>query len=403
MGHEYDAIVVGARCAGAPTAMLLARKGHRVLLVDRATFPSDTVSTLVVQPLGVAALARWGLLDRLVATACPPIHTYAYDFGPFTIEGSPGTPDSPVAYAPRRTVLDKILVDGARQAGAEVREGFAVDRIVQEDGRVVGIEGHATAGERVAARARVVAGADGRGSFVAASVHPETYREAAPILAPYYSYWSGLPMEGRFETYIRPNRGFAAIPTHDGLTLVVVGWPMSEFEANKNDVEGNYLKTIGTAPAFAERLSGAKRETRFAGLPVPNFVRKPFGPGWVLVGDAGYDKDPITAQGIVDAFLDAERVAGALDRVFRGAASFQDAMTATQVARYAALPMYEYTCGLATLQPPPPDMQAIFGAVAGHRPSMDRFAQMNAGTISPSEFFSPESVAAILGGAAGRA
>ena len=90
MKTTYDAIIMGARCAGSPTAMLLARKGYRVLVVDRATFPSDTVSTHVVHPKGVAALARWGLLDKLTATGCPPIHTYTFDFGPFTISGSPG-------------------------------------------------------------------------------------------------------------------------------------------------------------------------------------------------------------------------------------------------------------------------------------------------------------------------
>src|SRR5213593_3325772 len=117
MTKEFDAIVVGARCAGSPTAMLLARKGYRVLVVDRAVFPSDTVSTHVVHPMGVGALARWGLRDRLAATGCPPVHTYAFDFGPVTIAGSPGTTDTPVAYCARRTVLDKLLVDAARDAG----------------------------------------------------------------------------------------------------------------------------------------------------------------------------------------------------------------------------------------------------------------------------------------------
>src|SRR5512146_424027 len=120
MEKRYDAIIVGARCAGSPTAMLLARKGYRVLLVDRAAFPSDTVSSHIIHPPGVAALARWGLLDRLTRTGCPPIRMYHFDFGPVTITGAPGTQDSPVAYCSRRTVLDKILVDAAAEAGAEV-------------------------------------------------------------------------------------------------------------------------------------------------------------------------------------------------------------------------------------------------------------------------------------------
>jgi 2-polyprenyl-6-methoxyphenol hydroxylase-like FAD-dependent oxidoreductase len=126
VANHYDVIVVGARCAGSPTAMLLARQGYRVLLVDRAAFPSDTISTHVVQPPGIAALNRWGLLSQLLSTGCPPVGTYAFDFGPFTIAGSPGTDDSPVAYAPRRTVLDQLLVDAAASAGAEVR-GVDVD------------------------------------------------------------------------------------------------------------------------------------------------------------------------------------------------------------------------------------------------------------------------------------
>jgi len=396
----YDAIIVGARCAGSPTAMLLARKGFRVLVVDRATFPSDTVSTHVVQPLGVAALARWGLLGRLTATGCPPVHTYAYDFGPVTISGTPGTPEAPVAYCPRRTILDKLLVDGAAEAGAEIREGFTVEEVLIEGGRVVGVNGHSKDGDRVTERAEVVIGADGRYSLVAEAVRPAQYNERPPLLASYYSYWSGLPMEGRFETYIRPHRGFAAVSTHDDLTLIIAGWPYSEFEANKRDIEGHYLKAFELAPEFAERVRGAKREAPFAGAVVSNFFRKPYGPGWALVGDAGYNKDPITAQGIHDAFRDAERCAIALDQTFTNARSFDEAMGEYQRARDEhVLPMYEFTCQLATLEPPPPEMQQVFGAIHGNQKAMDGFAQMNAGTISPAEFFSPQNIGAIMAAA----
>lgn len=147
--HHYDAIVVGARCAGSPTATLLARKGYKVLVVDRTTFSSDTISTHLVHPPGVAALKRWDLLDRLVASGCPPIDTYAFDFGAITISGAPGTAEAPVAYSPRRTVLDKLLVDAALEAGAEVREGFIVEDILIQDGRVIGLRGHGKGGQRV--------------------------------------------------------------------------------------------------------------------------------------------------------------------------------------------------------------------------------------------------------------
>src|ERR1700730_15515655 len=216
--NRYDAIVVGARCAGSPTAMLLARKGYKVLVVDRATFPSDTLSTHVVHPPGVAAMKRWGVLDGLVATNCPPIDTYAFDFGFFMISGSPGTDDAPVAYCPRRTVLDKLLVDAASAAGAEVREGFTVEDVVTDDGRVTGIRGHGKDGQTVTEHAGVVVGADGRYSRIAEAVRPDHYNERPEILSGYYSYWSGLPMDGRFEVYVREARGWGAAPTHDDLT-----------------------------------------------------------------------------------------------------------------------------------------------------------------------------------------
>jgi 2-polyprenyl-6-methoxyphenol hydroxylase-like FAD-dependent oxidoreductase len=193
------------------------------------------------------------------------------------------------------------------------------------------------------------------------------------------------------------------MPTHDDLTLVIAGWPHAEFEANKSDIEGHYLKALALAPAFAERVSGAKREARFLGASVPNYFRKPYGPGWALVGDAGYNKDPITAQGITDAFRDAERCAIALDEVFRGARPFDDAMADYQRARDAhVLPMYEFTCQLAMLEPPPPQLQQLLEAIHGNQQAMDGFVRMNAGTISPAEFFAADNVSAIVAAAATR-
>jgi 2-polyprenyl-6-methoxyphenol hydroxylase-like FAD-dependent oxidoreductase len=213
----------------------------------------------------------------------------------------------------------------------------------------------------------------------------------------YYTYWSGLPMDGRFETYILPHRGFAAAPTHDDLTFVVAGWPYAEFEANKKDIEGNYRKVVELAPAFAERFRSAKMEGRFAGAALPNFFRKPYGSGWALVGDAGYNKDAITAQGISDAFHDAELCVAALDEAFRGIRSFDEAMGEYQRRRDdRSMPMYEFTCQLATMEPPPPEMQQLFGAIHGNRHAEDDFARMNAGTISPAAFFAPGNVGKIM-------
>jgi 2-polyprenyl-6-methoxyphenol hydroxylase-like FAD-dependent oxidoreductase len=397
----YDAIVIGARCAGSPTAMLLARLGHKVLLVDKARFPSDTISTHLIHPPGVDALARWGLLDRVVATGCPPIDTYVFDFGPFTLTGSPAGAGSRVAYGPRRTVLDKILVDAASEAGVEVREEFTVtDLLRHDDGAVTGIRGHGRGGESVDERAQVTVGADGLHSFIAKAVEPESYREKPRLLAGYYSYWRGLPMSGRFETYARRMRGFAAWPTNDGLTLVIVGWPFAQFEANRGDVEGNYLKSIDLAPAFAERVRAATREERFFGAAVPNYFRKPYGPGWALVGDAGYNKDYITAQGISDAFHDAEHCAAAIHASLANGRSLEDEMRGYQQARDTkVLPMYEFTTDLATLEPPPPPMRRLLNAMAGNQEAMDGFARVNAGVTSPAEFFADNNVGRILAAA----
>jgi flavin-dependent dehydrogenase len=399
--NHYDAVLVGARCAGSPTAMLLARKGYKVLVVDKATFPSDTISTHLIHPPGVAALKRWGLLDRMLATGCPPIDTYAFDLDPYMISGTPGTADFPVSYSPRRTVLDKLLVDAASEAGAEIREGFTVEELVMEDERVIGVRGHGKGGRTVTEYAQVTVGADGRHSFVAKALRPEQYHEKPKLQSSYYTYFSGLPMNGRFETTLRPGCGFAAWPTNDDLTLVIAGWEFAEFEAKRKDVEGNFLKTLEIAPSFTRRVRAARREERFEGAALENYFRKPFGPGWALVGDAGYNKDFITAHGIQDAFRDAELCATALDETFSGARSFDDAMGGYQSTRDAqVLPMYELTCQLASLEPLPAEMQQLLSAVHGNQDAMDAFARTVAGVTSPAEFFSTENVARIFAAAA---
>jgi 2-polyprenyl-6-methoxyphenol hydroxylase-like FAD-dependent oxidoreductase len=399
-GTGYDVIVVGARCAGSPAAMLLARQGFKVLVVDRATFPSDTISTHLIHPPGVAALRRWGLLDRLIATGCPPIPRYVFDVGPFALEGTPGPADDSIAYAPRRTVLDKLLVDAAAEAGAEVREGFLVDEILLEAGRVTGVRGRDGRGAAVTERADVVIGADGLRSCVAQAVRPEQYHDRAPLEVGYYSYWSGLPMAGRFEAWDRGDRAFAAWPTNDDLTLVIVSWPFAEFENNKREIERCYREAIARAPGLAARMADARRETPFAGMFVPGFFRKPYGPGWALVGDAGYHKDFITAQGITDAFRDAELCAAAVHDALSGRRGWDEAMGGYQARRDAqVMPMFEFTCQFAQLQPPPPELQAVLGAAHGNPEAMDGFVRVFSGLVSPAEYFSPENVGRILAAA----
>lgn len=386
--QDYDAIVVGARCAGSPTAMLLAQRGHRVLVVDRATFPSDTLSTLIIHAPGVACLRRWGLLDAVAASGCPPIERYSFDFGPVVIEGTPHPSDGVSrAYAPRRTVLDRLLVDAAASAGAEIREGFTVDEVLIEDGTVVGIRGQDDGDGTVEARARIVVGADGWNSLVARAAGAERYHEKPVLENAFYSFWSGLDIEA-FTTIIRGDRGFAAIPTNDGLTLVLAGCPYAKARAFRADLEASYLATFEAAPDFAKRLRSATREERILGGGVPNFFRTPHGPGWAVVGDAGYTKDPITGQGISDAFRSAEAVAEIINGVLTGQRDAAAAFRAYQDQRdERALPMYEFTTQLATLEPPPPEMQALLGSLAGDQAAMDVFVSVNAGTASPAALF----------------
>ncbi len=389
---DFDVIVVGARCAGSPLAMLLARRGYRTLLVDRATFPSDTVSTHVIHPPGAAALGRWGLLDQVAATGCPPVGRYSFDFGPISLAGAPGTAESPYAYAPRRRLLDKILVDAAAAAGAEVREGCTVDEVLVTDGRVTGIRSGSST-----ITARAVIGADGRNSVVAKAVQPAVYEEHPPLTVGYYSYWSNLPTD-TFEAYSRPGRGWAVCPTNDDLTLVIGGWPYAELAEHRNDVEAALMATFAMSPEFTERIRGARREERLVGTSVPNYFRAPYGPGWALVGDAGYSRDFITAQGITDAFLDAENLAQALDTALGGAAPWDETLAGYQKARDTrALPVYQMTLGIASLQPPDEQMIGLVSAIAGNQPAMDAFARLNSGVTSPVEFFAPENVARLVG------
>jgi len=386
----YDVIVVGARCAGSPTAMLLARKGYRVLLVDRATFPSDTISTHIVWPPGVARLERWGLLPQVAASNCPSFERVSFDFGDFALAGVPppvnGTRQS---FAPRRTRLDTILVAAAVAAGAELRDRFAVQELVADDGRVAGIRGHGEAGGTVVERAHLVVGADGVHSIVARDVEATAYDAKPPLACWYYTYWSGIAVEG-VEYYSRPHRAFGIVPTNDGLTCIPIGWTRAEFAEYRSDIEGNYLRTLDLAPTLAERVRGGRREERFYGTAdVPNYFRKPYGPGWALVGDAGYHKDPITAQGITDAFHGAELLVDAIDEGLSGRRSLEEALADYQRRRDEALrPMYDFTCQLAALEPPPPDLQELFGALRGNQAETDRFFGALTGTVAIPEFFS---------------
>ena len=299
----YDAIIVGARCAGAPTAMRLARRGYRTLLVDKATFPSDTLSTHIVWPHGAEIMDRWGLLDRLAATGCPPIaRRLVFHVGPFALTGGvTDTNGGRGGFCPRRTVLDKLLVDAAVEAGADLREAFTVDALL---------------------------------------------------------------------------------------------WAASRFQEIRADVEGHVRQVLTSMPTVAERLLGATREEQWFGTAgIPNYFRQPFGPGWALVGDAGYCKDPITAQGISDAFLDADGLAAALDEGWSGNRSLDDALAAHQASRDRRVKaMYDFTCQMALLEPPPQHMQRLFVALRGNQEATNEFYSALTGSRPLSAFMNPRNL-----------
>jgi len=395
----YDAIIVGARCAGAPTAMLLARKGYRVLVVDKASFPSDTISTHILWPHGAEILDRWDLLNRLAATGCPPVALrLRFDVGPFALEGGViDTNRGRGGFCPRRTVLDKLLVDAAVDAGAELREDFTVETLVWDGDRVAGIRGHGRAGGTVEERAQFVIGADGVNSLVGKIVRPAEYDTKPPLSTSYYSYYSGFPAND-LEQYVREYKAIGCFPTHGGLTLITVMWPSSRFEEIRSDIEGHVMKSLESAPGVADRVVNARRETKWVGTAgVPNYFRQPYGAGWALVGDAGYNKDPITAQGISDAFIDSEALATALDDGWSGRSSFDVALAEHQSKRdRRAKPMYDFTCQLATLEPPPPLMQKLFAGLHGNQEATNQFYSALTGSTPLPAFMTPENIDRIV-------
>jgi 2-polyprenyl-6-methoxyphenol hydroxylase-like FAD-dependent oxidoreductase len=392
----YEVIVVGARVAGAATAMLLARRGVRVLAVDRARFPSDTLSTHQVQVPGVALLNRWGLLDPLCAAGTPATHQVRFDAGQVVLEGRfPPYEGVDALYSPRRTLLDSILVEAARAAGAEVREGYLVEEVLWGQDRVAGIRGHERGGTPATDTARLVVGADGKHSMVADAVAARRYRQRPASTLACYTYWKGVAMAGG-ELYQRPRRAVAAFPTNDDLTMIYVAAPRTEFETFRTDIEGHYLKTLDLCGDLADRVREGERAERFRTTPdLPNTFRVPHGPGWALVGDAGVVMDPITAQGIGNALRDAELLADAIAAELDGGRPFG---ADHQQRRDAAIgPMYDFTTDLAAFNPPRPADQQLLAALHGRQAEIDRFLGVFAGATPINEYRSLRNVLRLLG------
>lgn len=394
----YDAIIIGARVAGAPTAMLLAQKGYKVLLLDRDNFPSDTISTHIIFSKGFYRLKKWGLIDKIIATNAPLIRQIDIDLGPFTLSGTPPPIDGvSEIIAPRRFFLDKILVDAAVDAGVELRENCDVEELLTENGIVTGVRCRSKNGTAVDEKARIVIGADGRNSIVARTVKAEEYNNQPKLTCWYYTYWSGVPVQN-LTMYSPPDRAIGFIPTNDDQVCIPITWPAREFQKFRSDIEGNYMKTFELVEGLSDMMSQAKREAPFVGMAdLRFFFRKPYGPGWALIGDAAYHKDPITGQGISDALQWAEGLAEAVDAGLSGNVPMEHSLAKYQQDRdEEVMPMYNFTCEWATLAPPSPEMQQLFTAIYGNQEATDQFIGVAAGTVPFNKFFAPENIERIM-------
>ena len=340
---RYDAVIVGARCAGAATAMLLARQGARVLVIDRTRRGDDTLSTHALMRGAVAQLHRWGLLPTVAASGAQPVREVTFSYGtrdvPVRIKPEGGID---ALYAPRRTALDSILADAAEAAGAEFLFGHGLADLSRDpDGRITGAMIAGPAGAATIG-AEIVIGADGVRSTVAARTGADAYHEARNATAVLYGYAPGLANRG-YRWFFVPGATAGAIPTNAGEHCVFVSVPVERrADALGGDADAAFRRVLAeTAPGLAAELKGVPvRKRRFAG--VRGFLRQPFGPGWALVGDAGYFKDPCTAHGITDAFRDAELLARAVAagtrRAFEDYQGLRDALS---------LPLFRVTDAIA--------------------------------------------------------
>jgi flavin-dependent dehydrogenase len=357
---RHDVVVVGGRVAGSATAMLLARLGRDVVVLDQASFPSDTVSTHSIARSGVVQLHRWSLLDDVVDSGAPAIRQVTFNAAgksiTRTIKEKAGVD---FLVAPRRYVLDTLLATAAEHAGAEVRPGVTVTGVQRDEhGRVVGVLGLDRAGAPVELGARYVVGADGLGSRVAELVDATINEAGQAGGAAQYAYYAGMPWSG-IEFFVA-ERSFAGVfPTHDGQACIWVCTPSADAKAVRrrtpSRVEAFDQLLERSHPELALRLRQGRRTSPVQGmLRQPNQLRQAFGPGWALVGDAGYYRDAITAYGISDAFRDAELLAVALDQALGAAAEETAALAAYQQHRDQALrEIFELTCRLAAYPPVP--------------------------------------------------
>ena len=352
-GYESDVVVVGARCAGAATAMLLGRLGYRVTVVERGRIPSDTLSTHGLARGGVVQLARWGLLDQVLASGAPALRQVMFRADDVE-EVRTVRPRAGVDHlvAPRRYILDGILADAATAAGATIHTGLTATGVVTAaDGRVQGVKARTADGAAVTLTARVVVGADGVRSRVAELVG-STVRERHPVdSATFYAYVGGVPwrcLEFHVGEFADGRVGYAGVfPTHHGQACVWVCCPAARVGGLRGAAVEPFLRLLATvSPTLAARARTGQVMVPVRGaVRLPNQIRRATGPGWALVGDAGYHRDPITGHGITDAFRDAELLTRAVDEHLRGDA---DDLSGYETARDAALrETFDLTCAMS--------------------------------------------------------
>jgi 2-polyprenyl-6-methoxyphenol hydroxylase-like FAD-dependent oxidoreductase len=357
--NRRDVVIVGARAAGAATALLLARAGHDVLVVDRARYGSDTLSTHALMRGGVLQLERWGVLDRIVAVPTPPVHRVTFDYGgaPIVVDL-----DRPL-YAPRRTVLDRILVDAAREAGADVRFGVDVTGVrTAVDGSVTGISTREHGGGTRHHDATLTVGADGVRSLVARTVGAPVTRAAAYAAASISGHYRGVPADG-YEWNFGARAASGAIPTNDGRTCVFVGASVQRFHRELRHDRAAAVRALlaEVSPDLGARVAGGTLDGPLRAFPgLPGWLRRPFGPGWALVGDAGYFKDPLTAHGLTDALRDAELLVHAVDEGLTGAMPMAAALAGYERVRDdLSRPLLDATDAIASFDWRLPDLQVL--------------------------------------------